>query len=88
LKVGGEFPYLCRRRYNKISITTSATPATAPIVIPAICPPVRPDPPLEPDAPDDDVLVDEETAVVVNIGGKEVTVGKSTFSHRVSALEL
>lgn len=53
---------------------------------PAIWPPESPEPPLELDAADPAVAA--EVTVVVNIGGKEVVVGRSTFSHRCSALEL
>lgn len=44
---------------------------------PAIWPPESPEPLLELDATDPAVA--EEVTVVVNMGGKEVVVGKSTF---------
>lgn len=82
----GEDSVFLRFPRNRIIRAIRATPARAPTVIPAIWPPESPEPPLELDATDP--VAAEGVTVVVNMGGKEVVVGKLTFSHRCSALEL
>lgn len=63
---------------NKIRRAIRATPARAPTVTPAIWPPESPEVPLG-GLGTTGPTVAEGVTVVVNIGGKEVVVGKSTF---------
>ena len=83
-------PYLRRLQHNSNASAIKATPAKAPMVTPAIAPPLstRLRPLLWLCCWGDAELVAVAVVVAVTIGGKFVMVGSLTPLHLVSACEL
>jgi hypothetical protein len=86
LKILAWVPYLFRLQQKSSAITTNATTANDPIVIPAIAPPLSPELPSSASGGVVELAVGD--AVTVVIGGRFVKVGNTNPTHLCCAFAL